>query len=211
MTYELFGYWRSSASWRVRIALGLKGLEYTNTPVNLLENEQGSDAHAARNPMKQLPVLVTPDGPLTQSLAIVDWLDRAHPEPALYPASSGDRARALALAEIVNAGIQPLQNLKVLLKLQAQGVDRAAWGREAIQDGLEAFQALARTTTAGFSVGDTVTVADLCLVPQLYNARRFDCDLSRLSLLTDIEARCADLPAFQAAHPDNQPDARRTP
>ncbi len=211
MTYELFGYWRSSASWRVRLALHHKRIDYTNIPVDLLEGEQKGEAHTSRNPMRQLPVLVTPDGALTQSLAILDWLEHTHPEPALYPTDSALRARALALAEIVNAGIQPLQNLSILMKVQALGADRKAWGREVIQTGLEAFQILAEPVSKGFSVGDQLTIADLCLVPQLYNARRFDCDLERLPLLTAIEARCAELPAFKAAHPDRQPDARRTP
>ncbi|MEZ4316017.1 MAG: maleylacetoacetate isomerase [Myxococcota bacterium] len=209
---KLYGYWRSSASWRVRIGLNLKGVAYTYVAVNLLASEQKADTHAERNPMRQVPVLELDDGTrLTQSLAILDWIDHTQPGPGLYPTSPLDRARAITLAEIVNAGIQPLQNLTVLGKLTALGADPKAWSRDAIQTGLEALQAAAAPSARAFLVGDQPSVADICLVPQLYNARRFDCDLDRLALLTAIEARCAALPAFQAAHPDQQPDAQRAP
>ncbi|MCB9675970.1 MAG: maleylacetoacetate isomerase [Alphaproteobacteria bacterium] len=208
---KLYSYWRSSASWRVRIGLALKGLPYAYEAVDLLASQQKADAHAARNPMRQVPVLELDDGTrLTQSLAILGYLDHLRPDPPLYPVDALERAHAVALAEIVNAGIQPLQNLTVLGRIEALGGDKLVWGRDVIQSGLEALQAAAAPHAGTFLVGDAPTVADLCLVPQLYNARRFACDLDRLGLLTTIEARCAALPAFQAAHPDQQPDAPRS-
>lgn len=209
---KLYTYWRSSSAWRVRIALALKGVDYTSVPVNLLHGDQGSSEHAGRNPMRQIPVLELDDGTcLVQSLAILDYLEAVAPEPALYPADPVLRAHALALAEIVNSGIQPLQNLAVLGSIEALGGDRAAWGRDAISRGLAAFQDLAAARAGRYCVGDSVTVADVLLVPQLYNARRFHCDLGPLGLLTAIEARLAELPAFQAAHPDHQIDAPANP
>jgi len=205
---RLYAYWRSSASWRVRIALQLKGLDVTIVPVNLLHSEQKGEGHRARSPLGQVPVLELADGTqLTQSLAIVQWLDATHPEPPLVPVEPLAKARAWALAEVVNAGIQPLQNLSVLGAIDAMGGDRKEWGRQVIRDGLVGLQRLAEPHAGSFLVGDTVSVADLCLVPQLYNARRFGVALDDLSLLTEVEARCAALPAFQAAHPDRQPDA----
>lgn len=204
----LYAYWRSSASWRVRIALNLKGVEARIVPVNLLKSEQKGDTHRGRSPLGQVPVLELDDGTqLTQSLAIVQYLDALQPEPPLVPVAALERARAWALAEVVNAGIQPLQNLSVLAAVDAMGGDRKAWGQKVIGDGLHALQSLATPHAGDFLVGDRPTVADLCLVPQLYNARRFGVDLDALPLLTAIEARCEALPAFQAAHPDRQPDA----
>ncbi|MFT4626154.1 MAG: maleylpyruvate isomerase [Myxococcota bacterium] len=204
----LYGYWRSSSAWRVRIGLALKGLDYTNVPVHLVKAEQRAPAHAARNPLRQVPVLELADGTqLTQSLAILEWLDETHPSPPLLPADALGRARCRAMAEVVNSGIQPLQNLAVLQGIDAIGGDRVVWGREAISRGLAALEAMANGGTP-FLCGDAPTVADLLLVPQLYNARRFACDLSGLPTLLAVEARCAAMPVFQASHPDRQPDAQ---
>lgn len=212
----LWAYWRSSASWRVRIGLQLKGLPYEVEPVHLLREggQQRQAAHAQRNPLRQVPVLeLIHDGrriQLTQSLAILDYLDRRFPEVPLSPADPLLRARAWQHAEIVNAGIQPVQNLTVLQEVVALGGDKLAWGRRWIARGLHAMEALARDTAGAFLVGDQLTMADLCLVPQMYNARRFGVELSEVPLLTRIEARCSALPAFVAAHPDAQPDAGQT-
>lgn len=210
MAYTLYSYWRSSASWRVRIALHLKGLEYVYVPVNLLRGEQRGDEHRARNPMAQVPSLDFGDLLLNQSVAILEALDERHPEPPLLPSDWADRARARALAEMINAGIQPLQNLRITKHIASLGGDKQAWGREVIQDGLAAVQDVAQASAGRYLVGNRPTVADLHLVPQLYNARRFGCDLDSLPLLTAIEARCEALPAFAAAHPDRQPDAVET-
>lgn len=204
----LYGYWRSSASWRVRIGLHLKGVPFEYHAVNLLTGENGGALHQARNAFAQVPVLEREDGArLTQSVAILTWLDAVRPEPPLFPEDPWKRARALALAEMVNAGIQPLQNLPLLGAIEALGGDRKAWGEQVISRGLHALQQNAAPTAGRFLYGDQVTIADLFLVPQLYNARRFGCDLSGLELLTTIEAHCQALPAFQKAHPSVQPDA----
>lgn len=211
---KLYGYWRSSSAWRVRIALHHKGLSFENIPVHLVNDggQQRKPEHTARNPMAQVPVLTVEhlgaEHHLSQSLAILEYLEEVHPEPALLPADAVKRAQARQLAEMVNSGIQPLQNLRVLVTLESTyGVDRLAWGRSVIADGLAAIETVAARTAGDFLVGNDPTFADLCLVPQLYNARRFSVDLEPFFTLLAIEARCATLPAFQAAHPSQQPDA----
>lgn len=211
---KLYGYWRSSSAWRVRIALHHKQLSFENIPVHLVNDggQQRKPEHTARNPMAQVPVLAVEhlgeEHHLSQSLAILEYLEETHPEPALLPRDPVQRAKARQLAEMVNSGIQPLQNLRVLVALQSTyGVDRLVWGRSVIADGLAAVEAVAQHTSGAFLVGDTPSFADLCLVPQLYNARRFSVDLEPLPTLRAIEARCEALPAFAAAHPSQQPDA----
>lgn len=208
---RLFGYWRSSCSWRVRAALHWKGLDFAYTPVNLLQRAQLDPAFTARNPVGQVPVLEvqTPTGvhQLHQSLAILEWLEEAFPTPALLPADAFARARARGLAELVNASVQPLQNLVVLAQVEALGGDKAAFAGQFIRRGLAAFEAEVAGEAGPFAVGDAPSFADLCLVPQLYGARRFGVDLAPYPRLCAIEAACAALPAFAAAHPDRQPDA----
>lgn len=207
---KLYSYWRSSSAWRVRIALQLKDLPHELQAVHLVRDggEQHQAAHVARNPMRQVPVLELDDGRLlTQSVAILEYLEERYPNPALLPSRPFQRAQVRQLVEVVNSGIQPLQNLRVLAAMAAAGGDRQAWGRSVVEEGLAALQALARPTAGRFLYGDSVTLADLMLVPQLYNARRFGCDLSALDLLLEVERECAGLPAFQRAHPDQQPDA----
>lgn len=213
MSYALRSYFRSSASWRVRIALNYKGLPYETVPVHLLREggEQHGDEHRHLNPMEQLPVLLIDGTPLAQSLAILEYLEEVHPEPSLLPRDPLARARVRQLAEIVNSGIQPVQNLFVMQQLGAQlGADRQAqqaWSRFFIERGLRALEALVAAYGGIYSVGDGISIADVCLVPQLYNARRFSVDLSHMPRLTAIEGRLASLPAFVAAHADHQPDA----
>ncbi len=209
----LYGYWRSSSSWRVRIALALKGVPYDNVPVDLRRGEQRGPEHAARNPQHRVPVLEWTDErgthELTQSMAILDWLESQHPEPALFPADPYLRARAVELAEIVNSGVQPFQNISVLFAVEELGAERAAWVRRFVEPGLHAVQQISEPLRGRFLVGDTISVADLFLVPQLYGARRFGVDLEALQPLVDIEARLSEHPAFVAADPTNQPDADR--
>lgn len=213
MTPRLYGYWRSSATWRVRIGLHLKGVEHRYEPVHLVRGggEQHGEAHQARNPMGQVPVLEVegPHGPvlLTQSLAILEWLDERYPAPPLLPADPLGRARARALAEVVNSGIQPLQNLGVGRRVADLGGDVAAWNHAVIRDGLRALERMVAGETTAFLAADHPTIADCCLVPQLYNARRFSVDLADCPRLVAVEAACVALPAFQAAHPDVQLDA----
>jgi maleylpyruvate isomerase len=213
-TLVLHNYWRSSASYRVRIALGLKDLAYEYAAVDIMKAEHTADGYRAKNPMMQVPTLEVrePDGTryvLTQSLPIIEFLDERFPDTApLLPGAPYLRAQARALAEIVNAGIQPLQNLSVTRKVKAFGGDDAAWPRGFIETGLRAFAAVAAEVAGTFCVGGTPSIADCCLVPQLYSARRFGASLAGLDRLLAIEAACEALPAFPAAHPDRQPDRK---
>ncbi|MFW5966863.1 MAG: maleylacetoacetate isomerase [Persicimonas sp.] len=211
---KLYSYWRSSSSWRVRIALRLKGLDYEYEAVHLLEDggRQHTEEHHERNPMEQIPVLeVDIDGQtrhLAQSMAILEFLEETHPEPPILPEGGYERAVCRQLAEIVNSGIQPLQNLLLLQRLKRSfQVDAREWCAPFIADGLRAYEEVAREVAGDFSVGDRPTMADICLIPQMYNARRFDVDMSDLDLLLDIEQRCRQHDAFKRAHPDRQPDA----
>lgn len=218
MTMRLYNYWRSSASWRVRSALHLKGIAFEYVPVHLVQGEQRSAEHQARNPMEQVPALEL-ELPgrgrvvVTQSLAIIELLDELHPEPALLPRDPYLRARARELAEIVNAGIQPHQNLTPMGRIDALQAGAGKLHARHFNDvGLAAYEARAKDVAGRFSVGDSPSIADLCLIPQIYSARRFEVpDLeARFPLLMRIEAACNALPAFQAAHPDAQPDAPKT-
>lgn len=212
---KLHTYYRSSASYRVRIALNLKGLAAAYTSVHLSKNggEQFGAAFDALNPQHLLPVLEADGLVLPQSLAIIDYLDEVHPETPLLPADPAGRARVRALSQAIAADIHPLNNLRVLKYLgeefKADQEQKNAWYRHWVGLGLDALerQLAASPATGLFCHGDTPGMADCCLVPQLYNARRFDCDLSRYPTLTAIDARCAALPAFRDARPELQPDA----
>lgn len=207
---KLYGYWRSSATWRLRIALNWKGLAYETVPVHLVRREQHSDEHLARNPMAQVPVLELEDGTvLSQSLPIIEYLEGQRPEPALLPDAAIARAQVRAMAEVVNAGIQPIQNFRVLMDLVELGVDKKAWGAMVIDRGLRALEVMAKPLAGRFLYGDALSMADLCLIPQLYNARRFGVDLTELETLCRVEQHCQALPAFIEAHPDAQIDAQR--
>jgi maleylpyruvate isomerase len=211
---KLYSYWRSSASWRARIALAYKGVAYEYVAVHLIKDggEQHGDAYRAVNPMQQVPTLELDDGRrISQSLAIIEYLEETAPRPALLPAEPYLRARARQLAELVNAGIQPLQNTGPLGELKARGVDAKQWAQHFIGRGLDALEASAAATSGRFLVGDEPTVADVCLVPQLHNARRFGVDVARWPLLARVEEACARLQPFQMAQPDRQPDAVATP
>jgi maleylpyruvate isomerase len=214
MKIVLHNYWRSSASTRVRIGLGLKQLAYEYVAVNILGGAQLTETYRATNPMGQVPTLeITEDDgtriALTQSVAILEYVDERWPEPPLLPRDPVARAKARALAELVNAGIQPLHNTSVIRRIKKMGSDEQAWSRQAIADGLTAFARIAAETAGAFCVGDAPTIADCCLVPQLFAARRFGVDLAapHLAQLVEIEARCIALPAVAAALPDRQPDA----
>ncbi len=207
---KLHNYWRSSASWRVRIALELKNAPFDYVPVHLVDGGgwQYRDQYRTLNPMAQVPTLeLGDDRSLSQSLAIIEYLEETIPSPALLPKDPYLRARARQLAEIVNAGIQPLQNLAVFTEVKRLGGDTKAWAQLFIDRGLRALEASAQKTTGTFLVGDSPTIADICLVPQLYNARRFEIELTPFPTLTRIEAECAKIDAFARAHADRQPDA----
>lgn len=211
---KLYSYWRSSCSWRVRIALHHKGLAFEYVPVHLLKDggEQNAEAYRDKNPMAQVPLLEWEEGGVTrrlgQSLAIIEMLEEQYPDPPLLPADRYLRARTRQLAETVNAGIQPFQNTGTSKYVKHEmHADEQAFARRFIEKGLHAYQAIAAEVGGRYSVGDAPTVADLCLVPQLYAARRFNADLTQFPRLLQIEEHCLQLPAFQAAHPDRQIDA----
>jgi maleylpyruvate isomerase len=209
----LHSYWRSSASYRVRIGLGLKRLAYDYVAVNILKGDQLADGYRAKNPIGQVPTLELTEGDgrritLTQSLPILEYLDERWPDPPLLPRDPYLRAKARALAEIVNAGIQPMQNLTTARRIKALGGDEASWVRPFVLEGLAAFAAAAAETAGTFCVGDRPTIADCCLVPQMVAVRRFKIELdARFEQVLAIEARCLALPAFADAAPERQPDA----
>ena len=204
MNLRLFDYWRSSASYRVRIALALKQLAYERVSVDLVAAEQFGEANRARNPQAQVPTLEADGVPMIQSIAIIEWLDAVFPEPRLIPAEPAARARAMAQALLIAADVHPLNNLRVLKRLEAQfGADQAAkdiWYRATIAPGFAALEALAGE--GPFLGGEAPGIADVCLVPQMFNARRFAQPLNDYPRLVAIDAAACALPAFIAAHPD---------
>ncbi len=207
---RLYSYWRSTTSYRVRIALHLKGIDHEVVPVNLARGEQHNSGFAALNPARGVPVLVLEDGTtLTQSLAIIDYLEGIRPKPALLPARQPERARVMAAAHVVALDIHPVNNLRVVRRLKAMGhgpEETAGWMRHWMNEGLSAFQAMIRTDTP-FTFGDAPGLADICLVAQLYNAHRWGLDLTPFARLTEIEGNCLALEAFARARPEAQPDA----
>lgn len=211
---KLYSYYRSSAAYRVRIALNLKQLPYETAAVHLLKNggEQKQPEYSAKNPQKLVPALEDGGRVLTQSLAIIEYLEEQYPHRALLPADAAGRARVRALAQLIACDIHPLNNLRVLGYLKdtlAAGEDaRSQWYRHWVQQGFAALETLLQSDQTGrFCHGDAPGLADCCLVPQVYNARRFGVDLSPYSTIVRIDAACSALEAFQAAAPENQPDA----
>jgi maleylpyruvate isomerase len=207
---KLHGYFRSSASYRVRIALNLKGLSADHLPYHLRKGEQRDPAYLALNPQGLVPTLQQEGAIITQSLAIIEWLDETHPEPPLLPKDPLRRAHVRAFAQVLACDTHPVQNLKVLARLRQLGVaeelvtDWAAWAN---REGLAACEALIAGETGPFCFGAMPSLADLCLVPQLGNARRFGVDLSAFPHLLRAEAAAKDTKAFADAAPERQPDA----
>lgn len=213
---RLYTYWRSSAAYRVRIALGLKGLDYEPVPVHLVRNggEHRAESYVAINPQARVPALEHDGRVLTQSLAIIEYLDETWPEPPLLPrGDAAARARVRALAQLVACDIHPVNNLRVIQylgrHLNVAEDARDAWYRHWIMDGFAALETLLAGSgeTGRYCHGDMPTLADVCLVPQVYNARRYRCDLTPFPTIVRIDAACAELPAFAAARPEAQPDA----
>ena len=214
MTRVLHGYFRSSAAYRVRIALNLKGLDYRPVSVHLRKGEQRAEAFLALNPQGMVPALVDGDTVLTQSPAILEYLDEAYPDtPRLLPAAPADRARVRALAAAIACDIHPLNNLRVLRYIQGPlGCDQEAmvtWYNHWIAEGFGAIERMLAgdPRTGRFCHGDVPGLADVCLVPQVVNSQRHALDLAPFPTIQRIAEACDALPAFQAAHPSRQPDA----
>ena len=211
---NFYGYFRSSSAYRARIALNLKGLSYQFTSIHLRKDggQQKKPAYLSVNPQGLVPTLEDGDFRVGQSLAIIEWLDETHPEPPLLPADANERAKIRAFAQIVACDIHPLQNLRVLDYLQAnfgqdqQGLNR--WCQHWISEGLNACEALLEQQALGrFAFGTTPTLADICLVPQVFSAQRFGVNLAGLPRVNAVVEQCNALPAFAKAHPSVQPDA----
>jgi maleylpyruvate isomerase len=207
---KLHGYFRSSASWRVRIALNLKGLSTEHLPHHLRRGEQRDPAYLAINPQGLVPTLQDGSAIITQSLAIIEWLDETHPEPPLLPGDPLRRAHVRAFAQALACDVHPVQNLKVLTRLRQLGLpeeqvtDWAAWAN---REGLAACESLIADEPGPFCFGAAPTMADLCLVPQLGNARRFGVEVEAFPRLLQAEAAAKNLKAFADAAPERQPDA----
>ena len=213
MPLTLYSFWAATAPYRVRIGLALKGLEFDIVPVDLRAGDQHGAAYRTRNPQGLAPALETAEGELlTQSLAILEWLEETHPTPALLPPDPLGRARVRAMAAIVACDIHPLNNLRVHQALQGLGVSREdvnTWSARWVSDGFDALEAMVARHGGGFAYGDAPTLADCLLVPQVYAAARYDLDMSRWPNLKAVAERAAGHPAFEAAHPRNQPGAPR--
>ena len=209
------GYFRSSSSYRCRIAFNLKRVDYEFVSVHLLKDggQQKSSGYRDLNPQMLVPTLEAGDLTIGQSMAMLEWLDETYPDPPLLPASADDRARVRAFADIIACDIHPLQNLRVLAYLRENygedqdGVER--WCQRWIGDGLAACEAILakRNTQSRFCFGETPGLADVCLVPQVFSAHRFNVDLSAMPRIRAVHEACEALPAFAEAHPSKQPDA----
>ncbi len=210
---ELYNYFRSSASYRVRIALALKGLDFEYKPVHLSKNEQFKESYAAVSASRLVPLLKDGDTVLTQSLAIVEYLEETHPEPPLLPRDAADRARVRALALDIACEIHPLNNLRVLRylvhDLKVSEDDKNRWYRHWVETGLEAVerQLASDPRTGRFCHGERPGVADLCLVPQIFNARRLEARLDHVPTVMRVFDACMALEAFEQTRPENCPDA----
>ncbi len=211
MSRTLYGYWRSTAAYRVRIALGLKGLTWDQSVIDLRLGQQSDPEFLRLNPQGMVPFLVDGDAGLAQSLAIIEYLEEVYPDPPLIPGTALERARIRALAMTVACDIHPINNLRVLNYLRKElGQDEAGvnqWAQRWINAGFRSLEQAVQASTGPYLAGDTVTLADICLVPQLYNARRVETDLAPYPGLLALEERLFQMPPFEAARPENQPEA----
>ena len=212
MAWTLYSAWRATAPYRVRIGLALKGVDYDYVAVDLLAGEQLAPAYRAVNPQGLMPALDLGDGQiLTQSLAILEWLEETRPTPAILPRSALDRATVRTMAGIIACDIHPLNNTRVGRKLTALGADQAAitgWIQGWISEGFDALEPMVARHAGMFAFGDTPTLADCCLIPQVYSANRYQLDVGAWPAIHGVAERCVMHPAFAAAHPSRQPDAK---
>ena len=200
----LFSYWRSSSSWRVRLALNYKGIPYEYKGVNLLKGEQLGEEFTAVNPQQLIPALSIDGNTLTESVAIMEYLEETHPDKPILPTGPVHRALVRRISQMIVADIQPVQNLRVLKYL---GMDRKMdWGSHFIELGFKAVEEVLAESAGKFCVGDTPTMADFCLIPQIYNARRFGVDLTQFPVIMRVHDALEQLDFAKASHPDQQPD-----
>ncbi len=208
---ELYNYFRSSASYRVRIALALKGLDYDYRSVHLQKNEQFNESYAAVSAARLVPLLRDGDHTITQSLAIIEYLDETHPEPPLLPKTPIERARVRTLALDIACEIHPINNLRVLRYLvrdmKVAEDDKNRWYRHWVETGLETVERQLAAAPARYCHGDTPTLADCVLVPQIFNAQRFECRLDHVPHVMRVFEACMELPAFENTRPEKCPDA----
>jgi maleylacetoacetate isomerase len=210
MKLKLYHYWRSSSSWRVRWALTHKGIPAEYIAISLLNGESESPEHLARNPLGYVPVLevieVIEEGKkaahLFESIAIIEWLEETHPQNPLLPRDPWSRARARQLAEIINADTQPLQNLPPQELHSQDPAEKKRWAQHWIRLGLQTYETIVRETAGQFSIGNEISIADLCLVPQVYNAKRYDIDLSAYPIIQKICAEAEKTEAWQQSEPE---------
>jgi maleylacetoacetate isomerase len=211
MSFTLHSAWRATAPYRVRIGLALKGVAYDYAAVDLIRGDQRTPEYRAVNPQGLTPALDLGGGRvLTQSLAILEWLEEEYPDPPLLPKTSLDRQAVRAMALIIACDIHPLNNTRVGRKLNKMGLDQAAildWTQGWIRDGFDALEPMIAHHGKGFAFGDQPTIADCCLIPQVYSANRYEVDLTPWPAIRAVNARALEHPAFQAAHPTKQPDA----
>lgn len=201
----LHGYFRSSCSWRVRIAFALKGVEYEQVPVNLIKDggQQLTDQYKTLNPMRQVPTVEIDGITLSQSLAVIQYIEETRPGPRLLPADPKKRAQVRMICDVIASGIQPLQNLYVIQKV---GAEKVQWAQHFIQRGFQALEAILKETAGMYCVGDEISMADICLVPQVYNAERFKVDVEQYPTINRLNQTLVKMEAFRVSHPICQPD-----
>ncbi|CAG9312754.1 unnamed protein product [Blepharisma stoltei] len=207
MDYTLFSYWRSSCSWRVRIVLSIKNIPYQYHAINILSGEQKGEEYIEKNPLKQVPYLHGEDIGISQSLAIIQYLEDIHPTPSVLPTSPILRAKMWEICEIINSWIHPLQNSKLTNKIEGLGGDKNEWALEVVTSGFRAVENILEQVAGTYCVGNQLTVADACLVPQVCNARRRNVDLTPFPNISRVFETLLALPEIQRAAPENQSDA----
>jgi len=205
--FELMHYWRSSCSWRLRWALSVKGLEFKSTPINLLKAEHKSPSYLKLNPSGAVPTLLVDGQPFSESVAIIEWLEEEYPTHQLLPTSSKDKLIVRQMAYVIASGTQPLQNLAAQKYYSEDPDERLKYSQHWIKRGLESFEAYCNQHSGSFSFGSQVTLADLCLIPQCYNAARFGVELEKYPNIDQIYQRCLEDQHCNESAPHNQPGA----
>jgi len=208
--FTLYHYWRSSCSWRLRWAMAIKGLNYKSVTIDLVSNEQRSKSYLKINPAGSVPTLSYGNLHLSESLATIEWLDERFPTPPLLPQQPDRKFVARRIAHYIATAIQPIQNLKVLRHVAKHSLDQNEWARSWNQQGLETLETLLQQSSGTFAVGGELSIADICLVPQCYNAKRFGVHLESYPTINRVFLNCMDLPTCIAAAPENQPGANQT-